>query len=161
MLTSNDLEKKSVTGTVCRIVYSRGNTLSSHKKYYSRSFNNCLWIYHVDNHKSVELIALLLREKVLQLDDRTRMKFKIKIAYMLGRINVDEIAAGLENPGRNPRPQLNSSRSNSPLVPPLYRRHQSSPKLGNHFSPNYLIFQCGQCWPNLEKSPNRCVKVAL
>lgn len=43
-------------------------------------------------------IALLLRKKVLQLDDRTRVKFKIKLAYTLGRINDDEIAAGLENP---------------------------------------------------------------
>ena len=43
-------------------------------------------------------IVLLLRKKVLQLDDRTRGKFKIKLAYTLGRINNDEIAAGLENP---------------------------------------------------------------
>ena len=43
-------------------------------------------------------IELLLRKKVLQLDDRTRVKFKIKLAYTLGRPNDAEIAAGLENP---------------------------------------------------------------
>jgi len=43
-------------------------------------------------------IALLLRKKILQLDDRTRMKFKIKLAFTLGRSNDDEINAGLENP---------------------------------------------------------------
>ncbi len=43
-------------------------------------------------------IELLLRKKVLQLDDRSRVKFKIKLAYSLGRINDAEIAAGLEDP---------------------------------------------------------------
>jgi hypothetical protein len=43
-------------------------------------------------------IASLLRKKILQLDDRTRMKFKIKLAFTLGRANDDELAAGLENP---------------------------------------------------------------
>jgi hypothetical protein len=47
-------------------------------------------------------IALLLRKKILQLDDRTRMKFKIKLAFTLGRSNDDEINAGLENPWANP-----------------------------------------------------------
>ena len=50
-------------------------------------------------------IALLLRKKVLQIDDRTRVKFKIKLAYTLGRINDDEIAAGLENPWLEGAPQ--------------------------------------------------------
>lgn len=49
--------------------------------------------------------ALLLRKKLIQLDDRTRVKFKIKLAYGLGRINDDEIAAGLTNPWEEPAPQ--------------------------------------------------------
>jgi hypothetical protein len=47
-------------------------------------------------------IALLLKKKTLQLDDRTRMKFKIKLAFTLGRVNEDEINAGLENPWAEP-----------------------------------------------------------
>jgi hypothetical protein len=47
-------------------------------------------------------IALLLRKKIIQLDDRTRMKFKIKLAFTLGRVNDDEINAGLENPWAQP-----------------------------------------------------------
>lgn len=43
-------------------------------------------------------INLLLRKKVLQLDNRTRVKFKIKLAFTLGRPNDDELDAGLENP---------------------------------------------------------------
>jgi hypothetical protein len=43
-------------------------------------------------------INLLLQKKIIQLDDRTRMKFKIKLAFTLGRSNEEEIQAGLENP---------------------------------------------------------------
>lgn len=43
-------------------------------------------------------ITLLLRKKILQLDDRTRMKFKIKLGFTLMRANDDELIAGLENP---------------------------------------------------------------
>jgi len=43
-------------------------------------------------------IGLLLARKLLQLDDRTRMKFKVKLAFTFGRANDDEIDAGLENP---------------------------------------------------------------
>jgi hypothetical protein len=43
-------------------------------------------------------VTLLLRKKILQLTDRTRVKFKIKLAFTLGRTNDDEEAAGLENP---------------------------------------------------------------
>lgn len=43
-------------------------------------------------------LTLLLRKKVLQLDDRTRMKFKIKLGYTYFRSNAEEEAAGLENP---------------------------------------------------------------
>jgi hypothetical protein len=43
-------------------------------------------------------ITHLLRKKILQLDDRTRMKFKIKLGFTLMRTNEDELNAGLENP---------------------------------------------------------------
>jgi len=43
-------------------------------------------------------LALLLRKKIIQLDDRTRVKFKTKLAYTVGRVNEDEHAAGLANP---------------------------------------------------------------
>jgi len=44
----------------------------------------------------------LLERKLLQLDDRTRVKFKTKLAFSLGRINDDEVNAGLENPWLEP-----------------------------------------------------------
>lgn len=47
-------------------------------------------------------IGLLLRKKVIQLDDRMRMKFKIKLAFTFGRANEAEIDAGLENPWVEP-----------------------------------------------------------
>jgi hypothetical protein len=47
-------------------------------------------------------IELLLQRKILQLDDRTRMKFKIKLAFTIGRPNQEELAAGLENPWHGP-----------------------------------------------------------
>jgi hypothetical protein len=40
----------------------------------------------------------LLRKKVLQLEDRTRMKFKIKLGFTYMRANREELDAGLENP---------------------------------------------------------------
>jgi hypothetical protein len=46
--------------------------------------------------------ALLLRKKRLQMGDRARVKFKIKLAYAYGRINDDEEKAGLENPWQEP-----------------------------------------------------------
>lgn len=48
--------------------------------------------------------TLLLRKKILQLDDRTRMKFKIKLGFTLMRANEDERRAGIENPWQEPRP---------------------------------------------------------
>ena len=48
-------------------------------------------------------VELLLRQKVIQLDDLTRMKFKIKLAFTLGRPNEEELEAGLENPWQTPR----------------------------------------------------------
>jgi hypothetical protein len=43
-------------------------------------------------------ITRLLRKKILQLDDRTRMKFKIKLGFTFMRANPEELAAGLDNP---------------------------------------------------------------
>jgi hypothetical protein len=62
------------------------------------------WTVHFNQVVTVPTtdIALLLRRKVLQLDDRTRVKFKIKLASSFGRINDDEIDAGLENPWEEP-----------------------------------------------------------
>jgi hypothetical protein len=40
----------------------------------------------------------LLRRKTLQLLDRERVKFKIKLAGFLGRLTDEEVTAGLENP---------------------------------------------------------------
>lgn len=47
-------------------------------------------------------ITLLLRKKILQLDDRTRVKFKIKLGFTYMRLNDGELAAGLENPWQEP-----------------------------------------------------------
>lgn len=47
-------------------------------------------------------IDLLLRKKILQLDDRTRVKFKLKLAFTIGRINADEVGAGLREPWAEP-----------------------------------------------------------
>jgi hypothetical protein len=44
------------------------------------------------------IATILLRKKILQLDDRTRMKFKIKLGFTLMRVNDDELRLGLENP---------------------------------------------------------------
>jgi hypothetical protein len=41
---------------------------------------------------------LLLKKKIIQFDSRTRVKFKIKLAFALGRTNDEEEQAGLENP---------------------------------------------------------------
>jgi hypothetical protein len=40
----------------------------------------------------------LLSKKVLQLADRDRLKFKIKLASYFGRLTDDEEASGMENP---------------------------------------------------------------
>ncbi len=47
-------------------------------------------------------ITLLLRKKILQLDDRTRMKFKIKLGFTFMRDNEDERAADLLDPWQEP-----------------------------------------------------------
>jgi hypothetical protein len=47
----------------------------------------------------------LLRRKVLQLSDRERVKFKIKLAAFIGsRLTDEELALGLENPWPSPPP---------------------------------------------------------
>lgn len=43
-------------------------------------------------------ITLLLRKKILQLDDGTRMKFKIKLGFTYMRPTQEELNSGLENP---------------------------------------------------------------
>jgi hypothetical protein len=43
-------------------------------------------------------IDLLLARKVLQLDDRTRAKFKTKLAFSIGKYTDEEHAAGLDEP---------------------------------------------------------------
>jgi hypothetical protein len=63
--------------------------------------------------------ALLLRKKVIQLDDRNRVKFKIKLAVTFGRLNDDEL--GLENPWLEPVPAAASAPApepDNPLPPP-------------------------------------------
>jgi hypothetical protein len=58
------------------------------------------WRVHFNQVSTVPTDAvLLLRKKILQLDDRTRMKFKIKLGE----------AAGLENPWQEPTPAENGA----------------------------------------------------
>ena len=63
-------------------------------------------------------IDLLLRKKVIQLDDRTRMKFKIKLAFTFGRANDEELDAGLENPWLEPPAAQTAPASPPEAVPP-------------------------------------------
>jgi hypothetical protein len=64
--------------------------------------NNTDWIIHYNQIVTIPVtqqdVAILLAKKVLQLDDRTRAKFKIKLATSLGRLTDDEVNAGLANP---------------------------------------------------------------
>lgn len=48
-------------------------------------------------------IAILLSRKVLQMDDRTRAKFKTKLAYSSGKYTDEELAAGLDEPWNEPQ----------------------------------------------------------
>lgn len=61
------------------------------------------WRVHFSQVTTIPIsdIELLLRKKVLQLDDRNRVKFKIKLAFSLGRISDEEMDADLENPWRD------------------------------------------------------------
>ncbi len=74
------------------------------------------WVVHYNQVVTIPTtdIALLLQKKVIQLDDRTRVKFKIKLAVTLGRSNDDEQNAGLENPWQASQRQEAVS---SPVVP--------------------------------------------
>jgi len=49
-------------------------------------------------------VDLLLKKKILQLDDRTRVKFKIKLAFTQSRMNDEEEQAGLEDPWQEAPP---------------------------------------------------------
>jgi hypothetical protein len=60
---------------------------------------------------------VLLRKKLLQLDDRTRMKFKIKLGFTLMRVNDDERRLGLENPWQE-APQQQAAPLQQPPRPP-------------------------------------------
>jgi hypothetical protein len=62
--------------------------------------NNQDWVVQFDQVVGIPTsdIGLLLRKKIIQLDDRTRVKFKIKLGVTFLRINNEEIAAGLLNP---------------------------------------------------------------
>jgi hypothetical protein len=64
------------------------------------------WMVHYNQVVTIPTtdITLLLQKKVIQLDDRTRMKFKIKLAFTLGRPNEDELDAGLEDPWQEAPP---------------------------------------------------------
>jgi hypothetical protein len=72
--------------------------------------NNTDWIVHYNQIVTIPVttqdVAILLAKKVLQLDDRTRAKFKIKLATSLGRLTDEEINAGLANPWAVPAPAL-------------------------------------------------------
>ena len=56
------------------------------------------WRVHFNQITSIATseVEMLLSNKLLQLDDRSRMRFKIKLAFTNGRTNADEV--GLENP---------------------------------------------------------------
>ena len=64
------------------------------------------WIVQFDQVVAIPAtdVDLLLRKKIIQLDDRTRVRFKIKLGVTFLRINDEEIAAGLENPWQGPFP---------------------------------------------------------
>ena len=49
-------------------------------------------------------IDILLGKKVLQMNDRTRAKFKTKLAYSVGKYTDEELAAGLDDPWNEPLP---------------------------------------------------------
>ncbi len=87
------------------------------------------WVVHYNQVVTIPTtdIALLLRKKILQLDDRTRMKFKIKLAFTLGRSNDDEQNAGLENPWAGPPPDA----PKAPPAPPQQAQDMRPPARGD------------------------------
>jgi hypothetical protein len=70
------------------------------------SLQNKEWKVHFNQITSVPTIDLsrLLSRKILQLDDRNRVKFKIKLGFTYARVNKEEIAEGLENPWEQQAP---------------------------------------------------------
>jgi hypothetical protein len=58
------------------------------------------WV--IDFHQVLSLPAgafpVVLERKILQIEDRYRAQFKIKLAYSLGRLTKEEEKAGLQNP---------------------------------------------------------------
>jgi len=71
-------------------------------------------------------ITLLLRKKILQLNDVTRVKFKIKLGFTLMRANDGELRAGLENPWQEPQRQ-NIQAAEPPPIVPAPQREQEPP----------------------------------
>lgn len=65
------------------------------------------WKVHFDQVVSLPTgdMTRLLGRKILQLDDRTRVKFKIKLGFTYMRLNTDELNSGLENPWQAEPPQ--------------------------------------------------------
>jgi hypothetical protein len=67
--------------------------------------NNMEWVVDYCQISSIPgtEYATLLRRKILQLSNRDRVKFKIKLAaFMGGRLTEEELGLGLENPWSNP-----------------------------------------------------------
>lgn len=67
--------------------------------------NNAEWVVDYCQISSIPgtEYASLLRRKILQLTDRDRVKFKIKlVAFMGGRLTDEELRQGLENPWLDP-----------------------------------------------------------
>ena len=63
--------------------------------------NGTDWRVHFNQVTTLPTAAIptvLMRKKILQLDDRTRAKFKIKLGFTYARMNDEELNAGLENP---------------------------------------------------------------
>ena len=66
--------------------------------------NGADWRVHFNQVTTLPTDAIptvLIRKKILQLDDRTRAKFKIKLGFTYARMNDGELNAGLENPWAN------------------------------------------------------------
>jgi hypothetical protein len=55
-----------------------------------------------------------LGRKILQLDDRTRVKFKVKLGFTYLRLNDEERELALENPWTTPAPP--QPRPNDPTL---------------------------------------------
>jgi hypothetical protein len=94
-LSSNKDPRDPVDPGYIDYFYLQSHTLLQNQDW-NVEYSQCLSIPSSD-------INILLRKKTLQLNDRTRVKFKIKLAFTLGRLNNDEAQAGLENPWQEPK----------------------------------------------------------